>query len=360
MTRNNKVVALASAMMIVLACTVSFGGGLSEEEKMQTAVAQTIAAGNLQPQNGQGQPLPTITLAPTATKKSDPTQTPLPCNKAKFISETIPDDTEYTPGKAFTKTWRLQNIGTCTWNTNYKLVYASGDKMGGPANKNLTQSVAPGEQVDISVDLTAPASEGTYKGFWKVADDEGQFFVNTIWVQIKVKSAPLNTYNVTLNAEVGEGGSVWSNGDVYPGEYGVGDAVGDFGIQTFIAFDISGIPSSAIIQEVKVDFTNFITFFGNPFNDLGCLRMYPQTYRPLSAGDYTPPPVTGADARWCNAGELGTVSVEEYVKDYLQSRLGNTWLPVRLQFNEHETDGHNDNDLLSFSALKLNVKYKAP
>jgi hypothetical protein len=188
--------ALIMAMLIVLACGISFAGsGLSDEAKLQTAVAATVSA--IQPSQSiptQAQPTqvqPTQaqpTTAPTATQLVPPTQTPQPCNAAFYISETIPDSTQFNAGDNFVKTWRFKNIGTCTWNTNYKLVFAEGDKMGGPSSKNLTGSVAPGEQTDISVSLKAPNSAGTYKGFWKVQDDQGNFFVNNIWVQIKVKS----------------------------------------------------------------------------------------------------------------------------------------------------------------------------
>jgi hypothetical protein len=359
MSKQKKIAALAGLMLIVLACEISFGGGLSDEEKMQTAVAQTVAASDTDEEDDEQKPLPTITLAPTPTTKADPTTEPKPCNKAEFISETIPDDTEYDGGDTFTKTWRLKNIGTCTWNTDYEVVYASGDKMGGPSSKKLTQSVAPGEQVDISVDLEAPASEGTYKGFWKVADDNGQFFVNTLWVQIKVKAIPLNTYNVTLDVDVGEGGTIWENGTTYPGDYAVGDAVGNLGVQAFAAFDISGIPSDAIIKEVLVDFSNHL-ILGDPFGDLGCLRVYPDKFRPLDTNDYTPPPVSDWDVKWCNSAELNAITVEDKLKDYLQSRLGKTYMPIRLQFNEHESDGSNDNDAVGFFAMSLDVKYKAP
>ena len=357
--RTKTTAALTAAMMVVLACSISYSGELSEEEKLQTAVAQTISAEQVDPKKDTQQPLPTITLASTYTQVSDPTQTPLPCNKAEFISETIEDDTEFNANAPFTKTWRLKNIGTCTWNTNYRLVYSSGDKMSGPVSKNLPQSVAPGEQIDISVDLTAPASEGTYKGFWKVADEKGQFFVNTIWVKIKVKPIPLNTYNLTLNIDMDEGGSIWGNGDMYPGEYATGDVFANFGLQMFAAFDINSIPSNAIIKEVKVDFTNYDTM-GNPFDDLGCLRLYPHTYRPLSADDYKSQAVTGAVVHWCTLGEISTYSVESDLADYLQSRLGNSYIPVWLQFNEHKTDGDNSNDVIGFIAVNLEVKYEAP
>ncbi len=358
MNRKIKLSLLSFSMLVLLACTLSFGGSqLSEAEELQTVVAQTVAA--QLDQEDTLAPLPTITLAPTATTKADPTKTPKPCNKAEFISETIPDDTAYDPGDTFTKTWRLKNIGTCTWNTNYKVVFFDGDKMNGPSQKNLTQSVAPGEQIDISVDLKAPASDGTYQGFWKVEDDNDDPFVNNIWVKIKVNAAPLNNYSVTLDVIPAQGGSIYSNGDDYPGDYVAGDRVGNDGVQAFASFDISSIPAGAQITEVKVDFTNFLTL-GNPFGDLGCLRMYEDPYRPFDDSDYTPPPVSGALVNWCSSAELNSVSVETDFADYLQDRLGNNWMPVRFQFNEDETDGNNDNDAVAWFDMSIDVKYKAP
>lgn len=174
-------------LLTVMACGFSIGGGDEEDEisAVETAIAQTLTAeGGADGSDAEPEAEPTFTLAPTDTLAVPPTETPLPCNRAYFISETIPDGTEYELGETFTKTWRLKNTGTCTWNTNYKLVFADGDKMGGPSSKNLTQSVAPDEQVDISVDLEAPGSEGTYKGIWQIQDDESQTFVYNIWVEI--------------------------------------------------------------------------------------------------------------------------------------------------------------------------------
>ena len=175
-----------AAMLVIVSCALSFGESLSEEEKLQTAVAQTMEAVEAEEDDGGEVQMPTITTSPIDTPEGPPTKTPDPCNHAKFISETVEDGTDFDPNENFTKTWRLKNDGTCTWNTNYKLVFVDGDQMSGPSNKNLAQSVAPGEQVDISVDLKAPGSAGTYKGYWKIADDEGQYFVHNIWVEIEV------------------------------------------------------------------------------------------------------------------------------------------------------------------------------
>ncbi|MBM3136716.1 MAG: hypothetical protein FJZ98_00845 [Chloroflexi bacterium] len=341
--------------MFVLACNFSFGGGPSEAELLGTAVAQTVTAAAGTQANQVL--LPTTTISPTITQVIAPTSTPQPCNKAEFVSETIPDDTSFNPNQSFTKTWRLRNVGTCTWNTNYKLVFFEGNQMNGPATKNLTQSVAPGEQVDFSVDLKAPASGGTYKGTWRVRDDNDQVFVFNIWVQIKV-TAPLTEKTVTLNAVVNEGGSVYNNGDVFPELYGVGDNTSNNDVQAFMAFDISGIPSNANILEVKTDFSGYATL-GNPFGGLGCLRAYMQTYRPLDVGDYTGGSPLGAVARWCNAGELTAISVQPDMKGSLQGRVGSNYFPLRMQFNQTKTDSDNANDAILFSNMKLIVKYES-
>ena len=92
MRSNIKYIAACLGVLIIpLACI----GGLSEAEKLQTAVAQTITASAEDGTPPEEQPLPTITLAPTATEPGDPTATPKPCNKAEFVSETIPDGTEF-------------------------------------------------------------------------------------------------------------------------------------------------------------------------------------------------------------------------------------------------------------------------
>ena len=91
------------------------------------------------------------------------------CDWGQFWSDvTVPDGTTFSPGDVFVKTWRLKNIGTCTWTTAYKLVYSSGDQMGGTASIPLTTSVAPGQTVDVSVTLTAPSAEKSYTGYWKL------------------------------------------------------------------------------------------------------------------------------------------------------------------------------------------------
>jgi hypothetical protein len=99
---------------------------------------------------------------------------------------------DIAPGESFTKTWRLQNAGSCSWGIGYLLYFESGDIMGGPSSKDLTsETIPPGETLDISVDLVAPEETGTYQGNWKLRNVKGEGFgvgaySKAFWVKINV------------------------------------------------------------------------------------------------------------------------------------------------------------------------------
>lgn len=44
----------------------------------------------------------------------------------------------------------------------------------------------PGEEVDISIPMTAPDVPGVYWGDWRLRDDKGELFGEVIYVRIKV------------------------------------------------------------------------------------------------------------------------------------------------------------------------------
>lgn len=185
----------------------------------QTSVAQTVVVLQTQMAANATAELPAVatntpeTLSPTATVTVTPTVqipptltfTPAPTFRISKVTDVnYPDDTLVKPNTEFTKTWRIVNGGTGTWTPNFKLVFVSGDAMGGPASINLGQTVVPGHSIDVSVKLKAPAATKTYQGKWMLQTDTGTTFGlgtnadGSFWVKIKVDQ-PLAVTAATIN-----------------------------------------------------------------------------------------------------------------------------------------------------------------
>jgi hypothetical protein len=166
-------------------------------DAVQTIAAQTLSA------------LLTQAAGLTPTSQGTATGTPIPTGAGSsadlviFVADvTIPDGTVIAPGAAFTKVWRLQNAGTSTWTTSYSLAFISGEQMGTITSVPLDQSVPPGQQIDVSVNLVAPTNLGSYQGNWKMKNASGQFFNDAVYVLIAVGSVGV-TPTVTAGTPVG-------------------------------------------------------------------------------------------------------------------------------------------------------------
>jgi hypothetical protein len=107
------------------------------------------------------------------------------------------------PGEVFTKTWRLQNRGTCTWTPDYDIVFYSGAQMSG-TEMQVPGYIAPGQSVDVAVTFTAPSAPGHYIGYWILRNASGTLFGTGGWadeafyVDIYVKDLPHGTVSGAL------------------------------------------------------------------------------------------------------------------------------------------------------------------
>jgi hypothetical protein len=138
------------------------------------------------------QPINTPTLSSYGTSASA-------CDSSVYVSDvTISDGTVMAPGETFTKTWTMQNTGTCTWSSNYTIIFSSGDSMSGEST-TIDKSVSPNGTASISVDLTAPETDGTYTGYWILSNSSDVAFGNYVYVQIVV-SSDASTSTPTLTA----------------------------------------------------------------------------------------------------------------------------------------------------------------
>jgi hypothetical protein len=106
----------------------------------------------------------------------------------------VPPGTVFKSGAKFTKTWRVRNSGTCKWTADFDITLIGGDALGTNKRGDISRDVLPGDTVDISIDMVAPQTEGTYYSYWMVIEPGGARFgygPNSEWslgVQIEVKN----------------------------------------------------------------------------------------------------------------------------------------------------------------------------
>ncbi len=172
------------------------GASLNETAASRATADYIKTRSNIPTQTFQPASIATIipTLDQTRPSFATPTEETA-CNVAAAghpIDVTIPDGTVMAPGETFSKTWRLENVGRCTWTHQYAVTYFSGNSMEALQNYPIPVDIEPGEAIDITVDMKAPASPGFYQGNWMLIDPHGELFGigpngdAPFWVQIEV------------------------------------------------------------------------------------------------------------------------------------------------------------------------------
>jgi hypothetical protein len=102
-----------------------------------------------------------------------------PCDLAQSgrpLDVSVPDDTRFHPGQYFSKTWRLVNAGNCPWTRDYAVIWFSGNELGLVRMQPFVREVQMGQSVDITVDMVAPETPGTFQSNWKLRNQQGGLF----------------------------------------------------------------------------------------------------------------------------------------------------------------------------------------
>ena len=192
------------AILVIFVLT-SCAGGQTEPTAtpvdipaIQTSVVATVFAGATQTVEAYtptSAPEPTEE-APTVTPTPGITDTPTPsgtateiiCDNLEFVSDvTVPDGALMTAGQEFIKTWKVKNIGACTWTSGYNIINAEyGEKMSGQTTA-LTVDILPNTEGEISITLKAPNTPGTYSGYWRLANNNGYPFGTILTVVVIVE-----------------------------------------------------------------------------------------------------------------------------------------------------------------------------
>jgi hypothetical protein len=194
--RMKQTIYVLTSILAATALFLSACGGESQPTPdtaaISTAAAQTVEArftlqAVLQATETPQPPTETPAPAATSTLGYPPTLTTAPgqptptgngkaCYVMTFVADvTIPDGMIMPLGTKFTKTWRVRNDGNCVWDKNYYVELDKGDAMSTVTKFPLTKTVYPGDSYDISIDMTAPATEGIYSGYWHIATPYGGY-----------------------------------------------------------------------------------------------------------------------------------------------------------------------------------------
>ncbi len=208
--------ALALALFALSACGGPKATPTSESDLAYTQIWETVEAGKTQTAAFVS-PTPEFTSTPEITNTPEPTNTPLvtstsegpqpsitpaptntlvhlstqtTCDNMQFVSDvTIPDGSEVPANTTFVKTWRFKNLGPCTWNEKYAVVYgysSTGKNWTNTSSVSFGKTVDVNGTIDVSAEMDAPAEKGSYAAWFRLANDKGYPFGPFFWVSINV------------------------------------------------------------------------------------------------------------------------------------------------------------------------------
>ncbi|MEW6404906.1 MAG: NBR1-Ig-like domain-containing protein [Chloroflexota bacterium] len=201
--RISRILAVITSLAVMLACVPAIGfepavPPTMDPASLNTAIALTAGAAGTQTARlvpptstltstlaltktptETASPSPTfIFILPTATVPT-PTDTPGPSSlefDCRIVAQSPADSTVFGVQVPFMTIWRVLNIGTSNWNgnsTDYR--YTGGDKLHTQGIYDLPRSVPVGGEVDITVNMRAPDTAGTYTTTWKLRMGRNEF-----------------------------------------------------------------------------------------------------------------------------------------------------------------------------------------
>jgi len=163
-----------------------------DADAVRTEAVETYAASLTQALVVVPSASPTLTVEPTSTPTAvtatlETPATVNPCYKLLWIEDrTIPDLTQMKPNEVFTKTWFVQNNGGCAWAPGFTFSNFGGDPMRGKTIV-FNEPVPAGAKREISIELVVPSGQnGLIQSSWRMTDENGIFFGDTLSVNITV------------------------------------------------------------------------------------------------------------------------------------------------------------------------------
>lgn len=172
-----KLAGIGIVMFFLAAC--STGGTSQPEAAFYRPPTQPVGEMTQPPVATPEKPTPTPTEA-----VQRPTPTPVCSPNLTFLEDiTLPDGSVASPGEQLDKRWRVENSGTCNWDSTYRLMHIGGPQLGVTAEQSLYPARS-GTQASLQLIFTAPDEPGTYRSAWQAQDPAGEPFGDQIFIEI--------------------------------------------------------------------------------------------------------------------------------------------------------------------------------
>jgi hypothetical protein len=142
-----------------------------------------------------------------------------PTNQRVMIEEPDAVPARTAGGSTVFRAWKLQNIGTCTWGTNYELAFYGGRQMGSggvafesffpsePPRSNtivndfqlIVPEGKPNQTAVLEVMLQAPVIPGIHQSYWRMRNPQGVYFGPIMGVTLEtVRECTHGTYGAPV------------------------------------------------------------------------------------------------------------------------------------------------------------------
>jgi hypothetical protein len=250
--------------------------------------------------------------------------------------------------------------------------------------------VAPNSGTQVSVNLVAPSTPGTYTGYWQLQAPDGTRYGSVIYVEIVVPAAPSPTETpgigappvpttsapeeatIIIQLDAGNSGSGGSGG---AGPAKAGDDPSDTRVIAYLSWDLSSIPAGAEIVSAEIHWSTQCFRGGdvgdctgtrNPFRWKTMDRLGELEIRHYQYGDMSNPPAAMLDPSLFTPFQVyatqpsGTLDVTAQVADDLAD---GTDFQLRITFENSTYDPGIGNGIVFVEGTgpnKLEVVYRTP
>ena len=137
--------------------------------------------------------------------------------KAAFIGDvTLADGIRVKPGQILQKVWSMKNTGDKAWPEGTRLHFIGGDVTPAPASAAagdaawsdaaLVPAAAPGQVINIALDIQTPQELGRFRGAFRLVTPEGKKFGPRCWIDVEVSNDDAAAAGTSTTAETAPAG----------------------------------------------------------------------------------------------------------------------------------------------------------